>query len=58
MVVIKFPDLETEKEALGFLVAHFSGHALETGEHIVPEEALAALAQENIPFTVTSSETE
>ena len=57
MVVIRFPDPDTEKEALGFLVANFSGQVLRTGEHIVPEAALAALAHENIPFTVLSKST-
>ena len=52
MVTIVFPDRETEKRALGFLLGRFSGRVLQSGEHIVPEAALEALAQENIPFTV------
>jgi len=52
MVTIVFPDRETEKRALGFLLGRFSGRALKSGEHIVPEAALAALADQNIPFTV------
>ncbi len=52
MVVITFPDKRTQMKALGFLMERFSGSVLKTGEHIVPEAALAALAQENIVFTV------
>jgi hypothetical protein len=50
MIVIRFPDPETE--GLGFLVGRFSGRVLKSGEHIVPEAALEALAHENIPFSV------
>ena len=52
MVVITFPDDETQKKALGFLLGRFSGKVLKTGEHIVPEAALAALAEQDISFTV------
>ena len=52
MVVITFPDSATQKKALGFLLGRFSGKVLKSGEHIVPEPALAALAEQNISFTV------
>jgi hypothetical protein len=52
VVVITFPDAETQKKALGFLLGRFSGKVLSTGEHIVPEAALAALADRGIAFTV------
>jgi hypothetical protein len=52
MVVITFPDEETQKKALGFLLGRFSGKVLKNGEHIVPEAALAALADKNFTFTV------
>ena len=52
MVVITFPDEATQKKGLGFLIGRFSGRILKSGEHIVPEAALAALARQNIPFTV------
>jgi hypothetical protein len=52
MVVITFPDNETQKKALGFLLGRFSGKVLKNGEHIVPEAALAALAKQDISFTV------
>lgn len=52
MVIITFPDETTEKKAIGFLLGRFSGTVLKSGEHILPETAMAALARKNIPFTV------
>ena len=52
MVTITFEDRDVEKRALGYLLGRFSGRVLRTGEHIVPEAALEALADQNIPFTV------
>jgi hypothetical protein len=52
MVTITFQDRATEKKALAFLLGRFSGHILKTGEHLVPEAALEALAGQNIPFSV------
>lgn len=57
MVTITFPDRETEKRALAFLLGRFSGRVLKTGEHLVPEAALEALADQNIPFTVKGKST-
>jgi hypothetical protein len=57
MVTITFPDRDTEKRALGFLLGRFSGRVLRSGEHIVPEAALEALADQNIPFTVRGKTT-
>jgi len=57
MITIKFPDAETQDEAVGFLASNFSGRLLRTGEVIVPEEALAALANENFSFTVIGKAT-
>jgi hypothetical protein len=57
MVMITFPDRETEKRALGFLLGRFSGRVMKTGEHLVPEAALEALADQNIPFTVKGKAT-
>jgi hypothetical protein len=51
MVTIKFPDRDTEKKALAFLLGRFSGRVLRSGEHLVPESALEALANESISFT-------
>ncbi|MGD0899795.1 MAG: hypothetical protein ABR915_18335 [Thermoguttaceae bacterium] len=52
MITITFSDPATEKRALAFLLGRFSGHVLKSGEHLVPESALEALAEQNIPFTV------
>ena len=52
IVVITFPDAVTQKKALGFLLGRYSGKVLKTGEHLVPEAAVAALADQNITFTV------
>jgi hypothetical protein len=57
MVTITFADRETEKRALAFLIGRFSGRVLRSGEHIVPEAALEALASQNIPFTVQGKAT-
>ena len=57
MITITFPDRETEKRALGFLLGRFSGRALKSGEHLVPEAALEALADQNISFTVQGKST-
>jgi hypothetical protein len=57
MVVITFPDRDTEKKALGFLLGRFSRRVLSSGEHLVPEAALEALAVQNIPFTVKGKAT-
>ena len=52
MIVLTFPDQVTRKKALGFLFGRFSGKALKSGEILVPESALAALADQNISFTI------
>jgi hypothetical protein len=57
VVTITFPDRETERRALAFLLGRFSGRVLRTGEHLVPEAALEALADRNIPFAVQGKAT-
>jgi hypothetical protein len=57
MVTITFPDRETEKRALAFLLGRFSGRVLRSGEHLIPEAALEPLAEQNIPFTVKGKTT-
>jgi hypothetical protein len=52
MIIIRFPDNETKRNALGYLAGRFSGKSWSTGEVMVPEEALAHLAAEGIRFTV------
>jgi hypothetical protein len=57
MVTITFPDRETEKRALALLLGRFSGRVLRSGEHLAPEAALVALADQNIPFTIKGKTT-
>ena len=52
MVMISFEDQATERKALAFLLGRFSGRVLKGGAHLVPEAALEALAEQNIPFSV------
>jgi hypothetical protein len=57
MVTIIFPDRATEKRALAYLLGRFSGRVVRSGEHLVPEAALEALADQTIPFTVKGKAT-
>jgi len=57
MVIITFPDRAAETRALAFLLGRFSGRVLRTGEHLVPEAAVEALADQNIPFSVQGKAT-
>lgn len=57
MVRITFQDRSTEKRALAFLLGRFFGRVLKSGEHLVPEAALEALAEQNIPFNVEGKAT-
>lgn len=52
MVIIRFPDAEAKKRAIGFLIGRFPGKSWATGEVAVPQEALSALAIEGFKFTV------
>jgi hypothetical protein len=52
VVIITFQNRPTERKALAFLLGRFSGRVLKSGEHLVPEAALEALAEQNIPFSV------
>lgn len=52
MVTIMFENRAAERKALAFLLGRFSGRVLKGGEHLVPEAALEALAEQNIPFSV------
>ena len=52
MVLIRFPNPQAKKRALGYLAGRFSFKSWATGEMIVPETALPELALESIPFSV------
>jgi hypothetical protein len=51
MIIIRFPDDQAKRRALGFLPGRYSFKSWASGEMMVPEEALASLATEGIPFT-------
>ena len=57
MVTIRFPDREVEKRALAFLISRFSDRLLRSGEHLVPEAALEAFDDQNVPFAVSGKAT-
>ena len=52
MIRIRFPDDASKNRALGFLPGRYSFKSWSTGEMMVPEAALPALAVEGIPFIV------
>ena len=52
MILIQFPDRETEIKGLAVLMSRFSGKVLRGGLHIVPESALDVLTAQNIPYSV------
>jgi hypothetical protein len=52
MIIVRYPDEATKRRALGYLAGRFSFKSWATGEMMVPENALPALAVEGIPFNV------
>lgn len=52
MTIIRFPDPDTKKRALGFLAGRFAFKSRASGEMTVPEAALGPLATQGISFTV------
>jgi hypothetical protein len=52
MIRILITDEANKRRALGFLAGRFSFKSFVTGEMLVPEYALPALAREGISFTV------
>ncbi len=52
MTIIRFPDDETERRGLGYLIGRFSFKSWANGETVVSDEALPCLAREGIRFTV------
>jgi len=51
MILIRFPNAETKRAALGRLAGRFSFKSWSSGEMLVPEDALPYLAVEGIVFT-------
>lgn len=52
MIIIRFPDEESKRRALGCLPGRYPGKSWATGEMMVPEEALGFLAREGVRFMV------
>ena len=52
MVIVRLPDLETERKALGWLTGRFSFKSWESGDLMVHDNALPYLAREGIAFEV------
>lgn len=52
MIRIRFSDASKKREALGFLPGRFSFKSWASGEMLVSEAALGALAQQDISFEV------
>ncbi len=52
MIRIRFTDEAAKRRALGFLLGRYSFKSWATGEMLVPEYALPALAREGISFIV------
>jgi hypothetical protein len=52
MIRIHFTDDANKRRALGFLAGRYSFKSFATGEMILPEFALPALAREGISFVV------
>ena len=57
MVCIRFTNPADEKRALGWLCGRFSFTTYQSGETIVPELAVAALAAEDLRFAVEGQAT-
>jgi hypothetical protein len=52
MIIIRFPNVDMERRALGFLAGRFSFTTWDTGATAVPPQALGVLASEGIAFVV------
>jgi hypothetical protein len=57
MIRIRFADPQSERRGLGYLAGRFPFKSWATGEMVVPEAALAALAVEGISFKVEGAAT-
>jgi hypothetical protein len=52
MILIRFPNAEAKRTALGSLAGRFPFKSWATGEMLVPEDALPFLALRGVVFTV------
>jgi hypothetical protein len=51
MILIRFPNENAKDRALELLLGEYPLKSWQTGELLLPEEALPLLARENVPFT-------
>ncbi len=52
MILIRFPNIESKRRALGSLAGRFAFKSWASGEMLVPDSALPYLAMQGVPFTV------
>lgn len=52
MILIRFPNTDAKRSAMGQLAGRFNFKSWASGEMIVPEDALPFLAVQGIPFIV------
>ena len=52
MILIRFPNPESKRAALGRLAGRFSFKSYASGEMLVPKDALPFLAVQGVGFTV------
>jgi hypothetical protein len=52
MILIRFPNMESKRRALGNLAGRYPFKSWASGEMVVPESALPFLAVQGVAFTV------
>ncbi len=52
MILIRFPNTDSKRSALAQLAGRFNFKSWASGEMFVPEDALAFLAVQGVPFIV------
>jgi hypothetical protein len=55
MVLIRFTNAKSKRRAMESLVGEFSFKSWSSGQMLLPEDALAQLAREDIPFIFEGS---
>ena len=58
MILIRFPNPDSKRSALGKLAGRFGFKSWANGEMLVPEDALAYLTAEGIVFSVEAPATQ
>jgi len=52
MIKLRFPDADSQRQAVGYLAGRFPFKLIPSGYTLVPEAAVASLAGQSISFTV------